>query len=110
MNKDEDPNEVLPPNAPEYRELCGVANHIQQNAPWEYMQESNIFGVRDPETGELGFVSVMGALGEYKAVVVYRGVEGLNGWREFNQLLREDPQGEEVRVVYRNTSQVHLSV
>ncbi len=73
------------------------------------MEESNTFGVRDPETDELGFVSVLGALGEYKAVVVYRGVEGLNGWREFNKLLSEDPEGEEVRVVYRNTSQIHLS-
>lgn|GEM_PF-762723 len=105
----EDPNEVLPADAPEYRELCGIARFIQQDATWEYMQESNIFGVRDPETDELGFVSVMGALGEYKAVVVYRGVEGLNGWREFNELLTEDLGSEEVRVVYRNTSQIHLS-
>ena len=73
------------------------------------MQETNIFGVQDPETNELGFVSVMGALGDYKAVVVYRGVEGLNGWRQFNDLLSEDPDSEEVRVVYRNTSQIHLS-
>jgi len=51
----------------------------------------------------------MGALGEYKAVVVYRGVEGLNGWREFHALLSEDPDGDEVRVVYRNTSQMQLS-
>ena len=105
----EDPNEVLPADAPEYRELCGVARYVQQDATWEYMEESNIFGVRDPETDELGFVSVMGALGEYKAVVVYRGVEALNGWREFNELLSEDPGSEEVRVVYRNTSQIHLS-
>jgi len=73
------------------------------------MAETNIFGVRDPETDELGFVSVMGALGEYKGVVVYRGVEGLNGWREFHALLSEDPDGDEVRVVYRNTSQIQLS-
>ena len=105
----EDPNELLPANAPEYRELCGVARYIQQNATWEYMQETNIFGVQDPETNELGFVSVMGALGDYKAVVVYRCVEGLNGWRQFNDLLSEDPDSEEVRVVYRNTSQIHLS-
>ena len=109
----EDPNallnELLPANAPEYRELCGIARYIQQDAPWEYMQETDIFGVQDPETDELGFVSVIGALGEYKAVVVYRGVEGLNGWREFHDLLSEHPDGDEVRVVYRNTSQIHLS-
>ena len=73
------------------------------------MAEMDIFGVRNPETDELGFVSVMGALGEYKAVVVYRGVEGLNGWREFHALLNEGPDGDEVRVVYRNTSQIQLS-
>ena len=40
---------------------------------------------------------------------MYRGIEALNGWPEFNKLLSEDPGSEEVRVVYRNTSQIHLS-
>jgi hypothetical protein len=35
-----------------------------------------------PETGELGFVSVMGTLGEHFAVAIYQGVKGLGGfWR-----------------------------
>lgn len=35
------------------------------------MIESQLFGFVQPETGELGFVSVMGALGEYVAIAIY---------------------------------------
>jgi hypothetical protein len=46
-------------------------------APWEYMDESIIFGVRNPEANEIGFVSMMGLLGEHLAVAVYRGAQAL---------------------------------
>jgi hypothetical protein len=46
------------------------------------MEEDDLFGVRNPETEEIGFVSVMGSLGEHHAIAVYPGAEGLDGfWR-----------------------------
>jgi hypothetical protein len=47
------------------------------------MDESQIFGVENPESGEIGFVSVMGMLGEHLAVGVYLGAEGLYGFWDF---------------------------
>jgi hypothetical protein len=44
------------------------------------MSEDVVFGVQDPATEELGFVSVMGALGEHFSVAVYLGAKGLYGF------------------------------
>src|SRR5205085_8579894 len=52
-------------------------------APWEWMDESEIFGVESPEDGEIGFVSVMGARGEHLAIGIYLGAEGLYGFWDF---------------------------
>jgi hypothetical protein len=41
------------------------------------MVETDIFGVQHPATGELGFVSVMGQLGEHYTIAVYQGPEAL---------------------------------
>jgi hypothetical protein len=90
-----DVNEILSPSAEEFKTLYKLARYIQQNAPWEYMEETDVFGVKDPDTGELGFVSVMGSLGEYTAIAVYRGVEGLYGWRRFEEWLDVEPESEE---------------
>jgi hypothetical protein len=105
----QDLNEILPPSAEEFKTLYKLARYIQQNAPWEYMEETDVFGVKDPDTGELGFVSVMGALGEYTAVAVYRGVEGLYGWRKFEELLEVQPESEEAHDMLMEIPQLHLS-
>jgi hypothetical protein len=45
------------------------------------MSETEVFGVRNPETGELGFVSIMGAGGEHFSTALYLGAKGLyNFW------------------------------
>src|SRR5215210_2547123 len=44
------------------------------------MTEADVFGVQSPETGDLGFVSVMGMLGEHYAVSLYLGSEGIQGF------------------------------
>jgi hypothetical protein len=104
-----DLNEILPPAAEEYKALYNLARYIQQNAPWEYLEETDVFGVKDPDTLELGFVSVMGQLGEYKAVAVYRGVEGLYGWRNFEELLEVEPTSEEAHDMLMEIPQLQLS-
>jgi hypothetical protein len=60
-----------------WRGLYEAAVRVKEMAPWEWMTEAHVFGVQDPETREIGFVSVMGMLGEYYAISVYPNPEAL---------------------------------
>ncbi|MBS1812455.1 MAG: hypothetical protein JST84_30090 [Acidobacteria bacterium] len=68
------------PSPEESKKLYEVAGRVKELAPWQWMEESQIFGVKNPETGEIGFVSIMGMGGEHFAISVYRGSEGLYGF------------------------------
>src|SRR5215208_6086963 len=72
--------EEMTPGIREWRRLYESAVRIKEMSPWEWMTETDVFGVRSPETGELGFVSVMGLLGEHYAVSLYLGSEGIHGF------------------------------
>src|SRR4051812_29568907 len=66
------------PTSEQWRKLYELARQIQELSPWSWMTEVDVFGVQDPETDEVGYVSVMGAAGEHFAISVYRGAEGLH--------------------------------
>lgn len=84
---------VQQPLPEESQKLYEIAGRIKELAPWQWMEESQIFGVKNPESGELGFVSIMGMAGEYFAVSVYRGAEGLYGFWDMADAGPEvDPQ------------------
>jgi hypothetical protein len=70
------------PALEQWRELYALATHLKQLAPWEWMRETDIFGVQSPDSGETGFASIMGQAGEHYAVSFYRGTEGIYGFRE----------------------------
>ncbi len=65
--------------------LYEAAIRIKDVAPWTWMVETDVFGVQNPETGDLGFVSVMGIRGEHFAVSLYLGAKGLFGFWEFEE-------------------------
>jgi hypothetical protein len=82
------------PKSEEWRGLYEAAVRVKGLAPWEWMTEADVFGVQNPETDELGFVSVMGMLGEHLAMSLYLGPEGLYEFWAFEgmgHLL--DPEG-----------------
>lgn len=80
------------PSLKEWKRLYELAAELKKLAPWEWMDESEIFGVQHPDTEETGFVSVMGMLGEHLALGVYLGAEGLYGFWDFQDDEREtDP-------------------
>ncbi len=68
------------PTLEEWNKLYQAAISIKEIAPWSWMEESDIFGIQNPETTDLGFVSIMGMLGEHYAISVYLGPEGLYGF------------------------------
>ncbi len=69
----------------ELKRLYDLAAELKELAPWRWMEEGDIFGVENPETGEIGFVSLMGALGEHTALAVYLGAEGLYGFLDLDE-------------------------
>lgn len=74
------------PTLQEWKKLYDLMAQVKELAPWEWMEEDDIFGVQMPTTKELGFVSVMGMLGEHFAVAVYQGAKGLGGfWNMHSQ-------------------------
>lgn len=64
---------------------CRLASRIKELAPWSYLVETDIFGVRMPETGQRYFVSVMGAAGEHFGLAAYVGAQGLLDFFELRE-------------------------
>lgn len=65
------------PTLEEWRQLYDLMKKVKEVAPWEYLEEDEIFGVQNPETSQIGFISVMGSLGEHISIAVYLGREAL---------------------------------
>jgi hypothetical protein len=74
---------MLSHSDPEAKQLYDLAIQVKKLAPWQWMEETDVFGLANPDTGELGFISVMGNIGEYEAVAVYLGAEGLYDFIHF---------------------------
>ncbi|MEK6280178.1 MAG: hypothetical protein AABN95_07460 [Acidobacteriota bacterium] len=85
------PEVLLLPSHDEAKTLCTLAAQIKALAPWQWIEETDVFGVEDPDTGEIGFVSVMGHVGEYEAVAVYPGAEGIYAFIDFQCDLSATP-------------------
>jgi hypothetical protein len=73
------------PSLDEWRQLYQAAIAFKQVAPWEWMTEIEVFGVQNPESGQIGYGSIMGLLGEHLALAVYLGSEGLAGFRRLEE-------------------------
>jgi hypothetical protein len=75
----------IPPTDEEWVDLYCAAAVLKKVAPWQWMCDSEVFGVKDPETGVIGYCTVMGRLGEHLALGVClgeAGLAGLNGLRK----------------------------
>src|SRR5215510_6178531 len=73
------------PTIEEWGRLYAVAGRVKKMAPWKWMIEDEVFGVRNPERDEVGFVSVMGAGGEHFAVALYQGAVALHDFLALSQ-------------------------
>lgn len=70
-------NDSMTPSMEEWKRLYEAAIRFRELAPWNWMFEDQMFAVVNPEDGEAGYCSVMGASGEFLAMAVYPGDEGL---------------------------------
>jgi len=87
MTKDLSPT----PNA--WLRLYALMAQVKEMAPWEWMYESDVFVVQDPDNRELYFVSVMGSLGEHLSIAVYLGAGAYDRLLAFAQHA-DDESGE----------------
>lgn len=69
--------------------LYDLAGRVRALEPWRWMEEIDLIGVRDPDNGDCFFISVMGALGEHHAIVVYPGAEGLEAFWAMQRMPRQ---------------------
>jgi hypothetical protein len=69
----------MSPSLQEWKALYEAAIEFKELAPWNWMYDNDIFGVKDPVSGEIGYCCIMGAAGEHYALGLYLGSEGLYG-------------------------------
>ncbi len=81
------------PSLKDWKSLYDAAIAFRNIKPWEWMKETDIFGVRNPQTGEVGYCCIMGEMGEVLAIAVYLGTEGLEGYLNIRrgQIQHDDP-------------------
>jgi hypothetical protein len=69
--------------------LYDAALELRDLTPWRFLYDDQLFGMKDPVTGQTGYCCVLGSLGEVLALCVYRGSEGL----EFYQRIQSGTIG-----------------
>ena len=74
------------PSMDDWKKLFDLMAQVEKLAPWKWTHEDDIFGFQMPGTDELGFVSVMGALGEHYSIAIYQGARGLDGFWHMQEL------------------------
>jgi len=76
--KEDEMMENLSASPQEWGNLYTAAIEFKKIEPWQWMDDTDLLGVQNPENGEIGYCCVLGALGEFYGLAVYLGTEGLN--------------------------------
>lgn len=69
--------------------LYESADLFRMLTPWRWMHDYDLFGVRDPVSGQIGWCSVMGNAGKFFALGIYRGDRGYD---QFQRIQTGDPR------------------
>ena len=65
----------------QFREAMDQAETVRDLAPWKDLWDQDIFCIKDPDTGLLDFVSILGRGGEVFALHVHHGIEAYQLWQ-----------------------------
>lgn len=83
--------QVTPQNRQIWIDFFRAAEVYRDLRPWEWMYDSDLFGVQDPVTGKINYCCILGNLGEHFALNVYAGDDGLNSYYEMLEFGEDDP-------------------
>jgi len=64
-----------------WKRLCAAALRIREREPWKTLHDSELIGIRHPESGEVMLLSVLGGERNVFAVHLHLGAEGQRFWR-----------------------------
>lgn len=67
-------------SADTWKAFYEVAIAFRDLAPWKWMHDSDLFAIKDPESGEVNYCCIMGNAGEVFALGLYLGYEGFGSY------------------------------
>ncbi|MDO9530452.1 MAG: hypothetical protein Q7J27_15030 [Syntrophales bacterium] len=81
------------PTIKEWRRLYEVATEFKKIECWDWMYDSDLFGVQNPDDGQIGYCCVLGNFGEMFGMTMYLGSEGLGGYLKLQsgEITETDP-------------------
>lgn len=65
----------------EYLKLYDAAIRFKAIEAWQWMNDDMLFAVHEPQNNELGYCTVIGALGEVLGLIVYMGQPGFESFK-----------------------------
>lgn len=82
---------VQQPSVEEWHRLFLLLEEFKQLKSWEWLSDADIFAIQDPESGEIGYCSILGHGGEEFGLALYLGAEGLRALHLTQSQLLADP-------------------
>ncbi len=69
----------------QWKSLYDLSIEFRKTACWKWMTDDQIFGVRNPKTGEIGYCCIIGILGQEFGIIVYTGTAGLSSYQRIQK-------------------------
>ena len=73
----------------QWKRLYELADRLLTLAPWAWMYDVDLFGVKDPASGEIGYCGFLGSGGGISGFALFRGSNGLFS---YERMIEQNPE------------------